>query len=105
MNLENPNLLQKAISMPALCSRDTISFKDILCTNKGSQCLYTQERPMGKCFPIIGRLTTGKDRGRVWNLVRFKVAEVTNTDILNTRNYSCQLTYIYLYNPHSHPKR
>lgn len=47
--------------MPTLCSRDTLSSKAIRCTNK---CLYSQEKPTGNCFSVVGRLTTGKDRPR-----------------------------------------
>lgn len=62
-------------------------------------------KPIGNCSPTVGRLTAGKDRGRVQNSVSFKVTEVTNIDFLRARRYSSQLTYVYLYNPHSHPMR
>ena len=54
--------------MPVHCSRDTIHFKAILCTNKGNHCLHRQEKPMGTCFPAVGRWTTGKDRGEYESL-------------------------------------
>lgn len=93
------------MSVPVHCSRDTIHFKAILCTNMGTHCLYRQEKPMGTCFPTVGKWPTGKARGRVWEFARLKVTQGTNIDILNDRNYSCHLTYIYLYNPHSLSKR
>lgn len=46
-----------------------LSSKAIDCTNKGNQCLYSQRKPMGNCFPASGRLATEKEtegESRTW---------------------------------------
>lgn len=75
---------------------ETLPFKAILYTNKGSQSLHMKEKPTVKCFPDAGRLTTEKDSGSVWGMVRLKVTEVTNIDVLSIRHYSSQLTYLFI---------